>query len=88
MSEQMRSEFEEWGRREGVALWCHHKKQEIYYCGAAQTAWLAWQASRAALCVELPVMSDYIDRYGQGENCDSYLTDLRDAIHAAGVKTK
>jgi len=48
----------------------------------------AWLASRESVIVELPNIGDYIDRYGQGENCDSYVTDLIDAIHGAGVKIK
>lgn len=48
----------------------------------------AWLASRESICIDLPSIGDYIDRFGQGENCDSYVTDLIDAIHGAGVRTK
>lgn len=50
----IREEFEAWARPEGVALWPHPNGSDRYYCGSAQKAWEAWQASRAALKVELP----------------------------------
>lgn len=50
----IREEFEAWARPEGVALWPHPNGSDRYYCGSAQKAWEAWQASRAALKVKLP----------------------------------
>jgi hypothetical protein len=86
MSEQMRNEFEAWWLDKfaddaAVSEW------------DKATAWIGWQASRAALCVELPVM---LYPY-PGQDEDGKLTDrdrnvtishCADAIHAAGVKTK
>ena len=56
------------------------------------TAWAGWQASRAALVVELPnrfaeKYQDYFDDVEGGcFNEGRYINDLRIAIEAAGVK--
>lgn len=76
MSDKMREEFEAWykkryGSREHSA-WAHAEFAD---------SWEAWQASRAALVVELPAE---FDEYDGGQAME----DCRDAIHAAGVKTK
>jgi hypothetical protein len=86
MSESMREDFEaaymeRYGRK--PALW-----NGIAYLDAhANGAWFGWQASRAALRVELPLPvkrahHEYDLRYNEAlDNCE-------EAIHAAGVKTK
>ena len=51
MSEKMREEFEVWASqffKMDVEQWGE------YVDGETQWAWLSWQASRAALVVELP----------------------------------
>lgn len=60
MSEKMREEFESWwietefgGSREAAAHWLTRYEDAYHYKDPAQ-AWKAWQASRAALVVELP----------------------------------
>jgi hypothetical protein len=88
MSEQMRKEFEEWAEDKDYCL------DTLFFSGvnsykSADTfvAYEIWQASRAALCVVLP---DVIEIAGE----DCWITEsmnpceVRDAIHAAGVKTK
>lgn len=51
----------------------------------AQQAWkAAWQASRECLVIELPEPFEFHDPYEAGQGIDS----CRNAIHAAGVKTK
>jgi hypothetical protein len=103
MSEQMRKEFEAWANKHNESLRDDRFDQPedirldrqggVYIWANAESAWLAWQASRAALCVELPVM---LYPY-PGQDEDGKLTDrdrnvtishCADAIHAAGVKTK
>lgn len=85
MSESMREEFEasymeRYGRK--PALW-----NGIAYLDAhANGAWFGWQASRAALCVELPHFEQYDDDMISG--AATAINDCQDAIHAAGVKTK
>lgn len=81
--DQMRAEFEEWydshtKNNGGVAYYMDITGK---YCFAdIQLAWAAWQASRKALCVELP------------EPCDKYeTTDIKrckKALDKAGVAYK
>jgi hypothetical protein len=51
------------------------------------TAWMAYNAALDSALVEMPNIGDFIDLSGQGLNAKSYLVDLVDAIHAAGIKT-
>ena len=92
MSESMREEFEEWRIDKFCGGDDRLKKcsnaPDVYYYTAEQEAWITWQASRAALCVGLPVVADYIDLHRQGMNAKVYNEALTKAIHAAGVKTK
>jgi hypothetical protein len=82
----MREEFEEWAVSRGLSV--------VRYAGGAYvndcTLWaeIAWYESRAALCVELPHIGDYIDTYKQGDNRDAYLADMRDAIQSTGIRVK
>lgn len=55
--------------------------------------WTAWQASRAALVIELPALSEfYPDQYCPAvaidEGSDLAIIECREAIEAAGVKCK
>lgn len=100
MSESMREEFEAWAvshgfRNEDKKL--IKSKDELscalgtdgnfYYKNVrVMAAWKAWQASRAALCVELPHFEQYDDDMVSG--AATAINDCQDAIHAAGVKTK
>lgn len=59
-----------------------------YLSSLVQSAWWGWQTSRAAIEVELPPIGDYIDRYGQGNNCDEYIDMVKDAIESIGLKVK
>jgi len=82
----IREEFEAWARPEGVALWPHPNGSDRYYCGAAQKAWEAWQASRAALKVELPAPK-YVGGYWSG----GYAYDAdstKEALQQAGIEVK
>jgi len=86
MSEQMREEFEA-----AYLDSCGFKPQNWngldYLHAHANGAWWAWQASSAALCVELP---DSVASTGTLTSSAvlAYKRECRDAIHAAGVKTK
>jgi hypothetical protein len=94
-NEKMRQDFEEWccNADNGPLVdpvWIAYFDAETneYGLNQIQRDWKAWQASRAALCVELPHIGDYIDTYKQGDNRDAYLADLRDAIESTGVRVK
>lgn len=76
MSDLNREQFEEWFDESGF------KKFK-------ETAWGAWQASRECLVIELPEkarITDPSDMLFIGSN--GAINKCRDAIHAAGVKTK
>ena len=76
MSEKMREEFESW------AISCHmctYLGGVEYRHQSTEWAWRAWQASRAALCVELP------------ENCKGKaltVSELHQQLDKAGVSYK
>jgi len=53
--------------------------------GAA--AW-AWQASRAAVEVELPTVADYFDQSVYPRTCELLGIAMRSSIEAAGLKVK
>ena len=76
MSDLNREQFEEWFDESGF------KKFK-------ETAWGAWQASRECLVIELPEkarITDPSDMLFIGSN--GAINKCRDAIQAAGVKTK
>ncbi|MBP3932876.1 MAG: hypothetical protein J6D44_03270 [Pseudomonas sp.] len=76
MSDLNRKQFEEWFDESGF-----YKFKE--------TAWAAWEASRECLVIELPEkarITDPSDMLFIGSN--GAINKCRDAIHAAGVKTK
>lgn len=60
-----------------------------YRSVGTKSAWFAWQASRECLVIELPekdLITDPSDMFSIGSN--GAINKCRDAIHAAGVKTK
>lgn len=60
-----------------------------YRSVSTKSAWWAWQASRECLVIELPKKSTITlpsDMFSIGSN--GAINKCRDAIHAAGVKTK
>lgn len=90
MSESMREDFEAWVKNHNARL-CEDRFDQpeeirldrqggVYIWANAESAWLAWQASRAALCVELPDSAD--------EQAIIAIYQCKESIHAAGVKTK
>ena len=89
--EKMREEFEAWyskelGFREDNAermfsMFCDDGETHEYYRLGVRSAWKAWQASRAALCVELPDSERSVD-------CGDilYRSDVEEALDAAGIR--
>ena len=76
-NEKMREEFEVWAVKYNLARadWGNYQDRHV------NNMWKAWQASRAALCVELPLaFSD--------ERATTYLTSVTSALDAAGVRYK
>jgi hypothetical protein len=70
------------------------RKGETYATSVLHFAWWAWQASRAALVIELPSQHDekyqeyFDDVEGGCFNSGKYLGDVRAAIEAAGVRVR
>lgn len=87
MSESMREEFE---KEYGVESdYPEGEERSIHIL--ERFAWnAAWQASRAALCVELPkiVNSEWACTSDECAAMRDAIRFCKQAIHAAGVKTK
>ena len=57
MSEKMMDEFKEWAYAASLDVWSASNgdgEPEYFMCYDTEICWQAWQASRAALVVELP----------------------------------
>ena len=75
--DKMREEFEAWAISDMGYMVA--RAGDGYKCDYMNTAWLAWKASRAALCVELP------------ENCKGMaltVSELHRELDKAGVSYK
>ena len=82
MSEKMREEFESW------AISCHmctYLDGVEYRHQSTEWAWMAWQASRAALVVELP--SDICGEY-YADGWNAALMCVEGMLEEAGVSYK
>ncbi len=75
--DESRKQFEEWFEN---YTGCDHKNK--IYANMVEMYWQAWQASRAAIEIELPVwfVSDAIAVYDRD--------DIDESIRAAGIKVK
>lgn len=57
MNDKMREEFEAWAMTSaylGLSDTCMERFEDGYLGGEVHAAWIAWQASREALVIELP----------------------------------
>lgn len=104
MSDKMREEFEaEVIRDSGKhGMLCDLTKDSSgrYRSACERSAWWAWQASRAALAIELPAENPLGSGPGDcgdgrpsfeqhcAAECNFILRDCREAIEAVGVKVK
>ena len=88
MSESMREEFEDFASDQYEWPQAIEKNADgEYKLMTTYQAWITWQASRAALCVELPLpVKRAFHEYDLGYN--EALDHCEEAIHAAGVKTR
>lgn len=91
-NDKVRAEFEAWAIREYWLAECAlaRKKSGVYRDSRAAFAWAAWQASRAALMVELPENGrPAVDNCAYWHNVrNSAIAACRRAIEAAGVGVK
>ena len=89
---KMREQFESFAR--DVLDWSDDEFRlasdgKSYYWGATGESWVFWQASRAAVMVELPEIAHEIDEsveIAYGFNCA--LKTIRTDIEAQGLKVK
>ena len=82
MADKMREEFEAWAITSawlGLSDECMEFIDGGYVNCEVQAAWLAWQASREALVIELPT---------EQPGYMYYAPDVVEAIEAAGLKVK
>ncbi|HAW2975299.1 TPA: VOC family protein [Escherichia coli] len=85
--DESRKQFEEWFEN---YTGCDHKNK--IYANMVEMYWQAWQASRAAIEIELqkpkkgPLPGDYHIGYDSGAE-SQYESDV-EAIRAAGIKVK
>lgn len=83
-----REQFEEWVKEEtGFDLWrteypMTEWDDQQYKCHQTNLAWMAWQASRAAIEIELP------EEESLGCHAIYYAEDIIEAIEQAGLKVK
>ena len=87
MSDKMREEFHEWCRSIGFTLKMNAWGND-YAIGYGLEQWLAWQASRSALVVELPPEREerFIDSYQEGWN--DAIDSCRVRVESVGVTCK
>lgn len=89
-NEKMREEFEAWALARFInsetmnPLLRDPEESDEYLYTMVNMAWVAWQASRAALVIELP--EDYC--YDSSGEAYLVIRDCREAIEAAGLKVK
>lgn len=89
-TDKVREEFEAWARDNAMLLFMKVATGQ-YSSLKTELAWQAWQASRAALCVELPFISTP-EKAGPTwiaiSAKENYREQCRGAIEAAGVRIK
>ena len=85
MSEKMREEFDLWAQHE-LGYCAGAKTDGTYYVTKINDMWQAWQASRAALVVELPSLENGLIHPFDGS---SMIVDaVANQLDAAGVTCK
>jgi hypothetical protein len=88
-NEKMREEFEVWARKRSLDLEYSNVPGvgQFYECPRTLLALESWQASRAALCVELPLpVHRVFEEFDAGYN--AAIHDCRFAIESTGVRTR
>lgn len=86
--DESRKQFEDWALKSGHNISLDVRGRYVFSYTA--TAWVAWQASRAAIEIELPDAEDYWNGTEGKEvlNHRQLIADSADAIRAAGIKVK
>ncbi len=93
MEQAMREEFEAWL----LPSWSRERFVDgegdwQYVEDWVQGAWIGWQASRAALRVELPDKAKFVEYYEDLEggtfNWQRYMVAIQEALQQAGIEVK
>ena len=93
MSEKMREDFEEWFYEYSLPCkgdWFKRDSRGDYDSPSTYYAWMGWQASRAALVVELPSFENGSIR-GYSGDCDEanmVVDAIAESLSEAGVNYK
>ena len=97
MSEKMREEFHKWCDSQGFASdryeMCDLGEKYKHLCGEyvipdSRILWMAWQASRAALVVELPELKSFNASDEPDFAYEVAIDDIKCALDDAGVVYK
>lgn len=83
--DQSRKQFEEWASSTG-----HNTSRDargLYVFSYTATAWVAWQASRAAIEIKLPTELQ-LKKYACSDCISVTLDEVENGIRAAGIKVK
>lgn len=88
--DESRKQFEEWRISDSPTSNLYRDSHGQYAEIGTWVAWKAWQASRAAIEIELPDAADYWNGTEGHEvlNHRQLMADSADAIRAAGIKVK
>lgn len=88
----MREEFEAWLLREHGLESEWQDERNCFKDYPAHLAFKAWQASRAALRVELPDKAEFVEYYEDLEggtfNWQRYMVAIQEALQQAGIEVK
>lgn len=88
MSDERCEEFEAWFARCNPEIGLTKTAGTgAYLSTRAECSWEAWQASRAALVVELPNIDDFPD-YEGGYQLSEFYKALESTLETAGAKVK
>lgn len=86
----MREEFEAWHHAEFG--YCVPEEEDPLAIGECVKRWRIWQASRAALRVELPDKAQFVEYYEDLEggtfNWQRYMVAIQEALQQAGIEVK
>lgn len=79
--DKMREEFEAWAASDGYQLDASSDARFTYDFHETECAWYGWQASRAALCVELPKPEYSV-------SCSYNEESVKSSLDSAGIRYK
>lgn len=91
--DESRKQFEQWvkfhlGDKYSEVPLYKNKGGANYLDSNVDLAWIAWQASRAAIEIELPPTVDGSNVPFAGNAWNAYRSEAVNAIRAAGIKVK